>query len=62
VQVAAWVLLALNVSGAAIMVKYGLPREVPFVGRHDADPLMGYLGLLLFGSSVAIRVAIIATS
>ncbi|WP_156342809.1 hypothetical protein [Devosia sp. A16] len=57
-----WLLVALNIIGVAVMVKYGLPREVPLVGRADADPLLGYLGLLLFGLSIAIRVALTITS
>jgi len=61
VQLVPWLLVALNISGVAIMVKYGLPKEVPVVGRADADPLLGYLGLLLFGLSIAIRVALTVT-
>lgn|GEM_PF-3295791 len=60
-QLVPWLLVALNISGVAIMVKYGLPKEVPVVGRADADPLLGYLGLLLFGLSIAIRVALTVT-
>ncbi|CAN7661571.1 hypothetical protein LJR016_005222 [Devosia sp. LjRoot16] len=61
-QIVPWVLLALNVSGAMIMVKWGLPKEVPVIGREDADPLLGYLGLLLFALSIAVRVASNITS
>jgi hypothetical protein len=61
VQVVPWLLVVLNIIGVAIMVKYGLPKEVPVVGRADADPLLGYLGLLLFGLSIAIRVALTVT-
>jgi len=61
VQVVPWLLVVLNITGVAIMVKYGLPKEVPVVGRADADPLLGYLGLLLFGLSIAIRVALTVT-
>ena len=61
-QFVPWLLMVLNVTGAAIMVKFGLPKEVPVLGRHDADPLLGYLGLLLFGLSIAIRVALTVTS
>lgn len=56
-----WVLVALNITGAAIMVRFGLPKEIPLVGREDADPLLGYLGLVLFGCSIAIRVALTVT-
>lgn len=61
VQVVPWLLVVLNITGVAIMVKYGLPKEVPVVGRADADPLLGYLGLLLFGLSIAIRIALTVT-
>jgi len=61
VQWVPWLLVVLNVTGVAIMVKYGLPKEVPVVGRNDADPLLGYLGLLLFVLSIAIRVALTVT-
>lgn len=57
-----WGLITLNVIGAGIMVKFGLPKEVPLVGRQDADPLIGYLGLVLFGTSLAVRIAITVTS
>jgi hypothetical protein len=56
-----WILVIMNVAGAAIMVKFGLPREVPLVGREDADPLIGYLGLVLFVTSIAIRVGLTVT-
>jgi hypothetical protein len=61
VQWVPWLLVVLNITGVAIMVKYGLPKEVPLIGRTDADPLLGYLGLLLFGLSIAIRVALTVT-
>jgi hypothetical protein len=61
VQLVPWLLVVLNITGVAIMVKYGLPKEVPVIGRADADPLLGYLGLLLFGLSIAIRVALTVT-
>lgn len=61
-DIAPWVLIILNISGAAIMVKFGLPREIPLVGRNDADPLLGYLGLLLYGTSIGARVALTLTA
>lgn len=57
-----WVLVILNVVGAGIMVRFGLPKEIPLVGRDDADPALGYLGLMLFVTSIAIRVALTLTS
>lgn len=60
-QVVPWLLVALNITGVAIMVKYGLPKEVPILGRSDADPLLGYVGLVLFVLSIAIRVALTVT-
>jgi hypothetical protein len=56
-----WVLIAMNVSGAAIMVRFGLPREIPLFGREDADPVIGYLGLCLFVASIATRIALTVT-
>lgn len=60
-EIVSWILITLNVTGAAIMVRFGLPPEVPFLGRRDADPILGYLGLLLFGTSVATRIALAIT-
>lgn len=57
-----WVLIAMNVVGVVIMVRYGPPKEVPFLGREDADPVFGYIGLVLFGSSIGIRVALTFTA
>jgi hypothetical protein len=61
-NVVPWLLVAMNIVGAGIMVRYGLPREVPLVGRDDADPVLGYLGLALFISSIAVRVALTVTT
>ena len=61
-QVMPWVLIAMNLAGAGIMARFGLPKEVPFVGRDDADPLWGLLGLGLLMTSVAIRSIITITS
>lgn len=58
VDVVPWLLIAFNISGAAIMVKWGLPRDVPLLGREDADPLFGYVGLVMFVTSIATRVAL----
>ena len=60
-EVVPWLLIARNVLGAGIMVRWGLPREVPLVGRADGDPILGYLGLLMFVTSIAVRVALTVT-
>lgn len=56
-----WVPVAVlvsNVSGAALMARFGLPSIVPLVGRKDSDnEVLGLLGLVLFATSIAIRVA-----
>lgn len=52
----------MNIVGVGIMVRFGLPREVPLVGRDDADPLLGFIGLALFLLSIAIRVALTVTT
>jgi hypothetical protein len=57
-QFVPWMLMGLNVIGAAVMIKWGLPKEVPFFGREDGDPLLGFLGLTAFVSSIAVRVAL----
>ena len=41
VEVGPWLLIACIVLGAGIMVSWGLPREVPLVGRADGDPDRG---------------------
>lgn len=61
VEIVPWLLLALNVLGAGLMVRWGLPREIPLVGREDGDPVFGYLGLLMFVTSIAVRVALTVT-
>lgn len=57
-----WLLIVMNIVGVGIMVRFGLPREVPLVGRDDADPLLGFIGLALFLLSIAIRVALTVTA
>jgi hypothetical protein len=56
-----WILIAMNLSGAAIMARFGLPKEIPLIGRDDADPLLGLIGLALLVTSVAIRVVLTIT-
>ncbi|HWV02660.1 MAG TPA: hypothetical protein VN109_15945 [Devosia sp.] len=52
------VVLVGNVSGAGLMARFGLPSIVPLIGRKDSDnEILGLLGLVLFVTSIAIRVA-----
>lgn len=52
------VVLVCNVSGAGLMARFGLPSMIPIVGRKDSDnEVLGLLGLVLFATSIAIRVA-----
>ncbi len=57
-----WILVALNIAGAGLMVRYGLPKEVPLIGREDSDPVLGLLGLGVYVCSIAIRVALTITN
>ncbi|MGN6685022.1 MAG: hypothetical protein ACTHKD_13510 [Devosia sp.] len=51
------VVLLGNVGGAALMARFGLPSAVPLIGRKDSDnSVLGILGLVLFVTSIAIRV------
>ncbi|WP_423069009.1 hypothetical protein [Devosia sp. CN2-171] len=54
-----WVNLGLNVTGAALMVHFGLPKPIPFLGREDSDPIWGLLGLTLFATSIVVRISTI---
>ena len=57
-----WLIIACNILGVGIMLKWGLPKEIPFFGRDDGDPILGYLGLMLFVTSIAARVMMMVTS
>lgn len=50
-----WFNICLNIVSVGIMVRYGLPKIIPFFGRED-DPVVGFVGLALFATSVAIRI------
>ena len=51
------VVLLGTVGGAALMARFGLPSAVPLIGRKDSDnSVLGILGLVLFVTSIAIRV------
>ncbi len=54
-----WFALALNLTGCFVMAKFGLPREFPLLGREDGDPILGLAGLVIFGTSIAIRISTI---
>jgi hypothetical protein len=57
------IVLVCNVGGAGLMAKYGLPSVVPLVGRKDSDDsILGMLGLILFVTSITVRVAVVITS
>jgi len=51
-----WLTIGLNIIGMVVMLKWGFPREVPWVGREDGDPLLGFVGLVIYGTSIGIRV------
>lgn len=57
-QALPWILIVLNLIGAGIMARFGLPKELPLIGRDDADPLWGLLGLAILMTSIAIRIVI----
>lgn len=61
-QIVPWVLIAMNLIGAGIMARFGLPKELPLIGREDADPLWGLLGLALLMISIAFRAVITIVS
>jgi hypothetical protein len=56
------IVLVSNVVGAALMAKYGLPSAVPFIGRRESDDsVLGMLGLVLFVTSLAVRITAVIT-
>jgi hypothetical protein len=56
------VVLICNVVGAGMMAKYGLPSAVPLIGRADSDDsVLGMLGLVLFVTSLAVRITAVIT-
>jgi len=57
------IVLVCNVGGAGLMARNGLPSAVPLVGRKASDDsILGMLGLILFVTSIAVRVAVVITS
>lgn len=57
------VVLVCNVIGAGLMAKFGLPSVVPIIGREDSDDsVWGMLGLVMFITSIAVRVTAVLTT
>ena len=57
------IVLVLNVCGAGLMARYGLPSAVPLIGRKDSDDsILGMLGLALFVTSIAVRLAVVISN
>jgi hypothetical protein len=55
--------LLVNFGGAALMARFGLPSAVPLIGRKDSDnSVLGILGLVLFVTSIAIRVTAVMSA
>ena len=56
----AWIsviVLICNVGGAGLMARFGVPAIVPLIGRRDSDSsVLGMLGLVMFVTSIAVRV------
>ena len=56
------IVLVCNVGGAGLMARYGLPAAVPLIGRKDSDDsVLGMLGLVIFVTSIAVRVTAVIT-
>jgi hypothetical protein len=54
------IVLITNVGGAGLMAKFGVPSMVPLIGRKDSDDsVWGMLGLVMFVTSIAVRVTAI---
>lgn len=52
------IVLVCNVTGAALMARFGVPSAVPLIGRAESDDsIYGMLGLVMFVTSIAVRVA-----
>ncbi len=57
------IVLVCNVLGAGLMAKYGLPPAVPLIGREGSEnSVVGMLGLVLFITSIAVRVTAVMTN
>jgi hypothetical protein len=57
------IVLVCNVGGAGLMARFGLPSAVPLLGRPGSDnSVLGMLGLVLFVTSIAVRVTAVMSS
>lgn len=57
------IVLISNIGGAGLMAKYGVPSAVPLIGRPESDDsVFGMLGLVLFVTSIAVRLTVVITS
>ena len=57
------IVLVCNFSGAGLMAKFGVPSAVPLIGRAESDDsVLGMLGLVLFVTSIAVRVSVVITT
>ena len=56
-------LSAAPASADRLMARFGLPSVVPLIGRKDSDnSVLGILGLVLFVTSIAIRVTAVMSA
>ena len=56
------IVLLCNACGAGLMARFGVPSVVPLVGRKDSDEsILGMLGLVLFVTSIVVRVTAVLT-
>ena len=57
------IVLVCNVGGAGLMARFGLPSIVPLIGRRDSDDsAWGMLGLVLFVTSIAVRITAVMSN
>ena len=57
------IVLICNVGGAGLMARFGLPSVVPLIGRKEHDnSVLGMLGLVMFVTSIAVRVTAVMSN
>ena len=62
VWVSGVIVLICNIGGAGLMARFGVPSAVPLIGRKDSDDsLFGMVGLVMFITSIAVRVTAVLT-